>query len=236
MANFKTHVSVAAALSGALATGFLVAGVAAPKDVWLYFAMGTLGGILPDIDADHSIPGRMFFSFFALVVAFLTLFSRAGVYSIVELSLLWVVTYVVVRHVIFKLFARFSVHRGVFHSLLAAIFFGFLTTSLTYHLFRLSALGAWMSGLFVSVGYVIHLVLDEIYSVDLTGARVKRSFGTALKLISTHVTATTCLVLATMLVFFTTPSAEQFVHTVLNFGTYKSIKGQLLPKAGWFKW
>jgi hypothetical protein len=235
MANFKTHVSVAAALSGALATGFLVAGVATPKDVWLYFAMGTVGGILPDIDADHSIPGRMFFSFFALVVAFLTLFSRAGVYSIVELSILWVVTYVVVRYVIFKLFARFSVHRGVFHSLLAAIFFGFLTTSLTYHLFRLSALGAWMSGLFVSVGYVIHLVLDEIYSVDLTGARVKRSFGTALKLISADVTATTCLVLATILVFVTTPSAEKFVHTVLNFDTYKSIKGQLLPKAGWFR-
>ena len=236
MANFKTHVSVAAALSGALATGFLVAGVATPKDVWLYFAMGTVGGILPDIDADHSIPGRMFFSFFALVVAFFMLFSRAGVYSIVELSLLWVVTYVVVRHVIFKLFARFSVHRGVFHSLLAAIFFGFLTTSLTYHLFRLSALGAWMSGLFVSVGYVIHLVLDEIYSVDLTGARVKRSFGTALKLISADVKATTCLVLATILVFFATPSAEKFVHTVLNFDTYKSIKGQLLPKAGWFRW
>ena len=236
MANFKTHVSVAAALSGVMATGFLVAGVATPKDVWLYFAMGTVGGILPDIDADHSIPGRMFFSFFALVVAFFMLFSRAGVFSIVELSLLWVATYVVVRHVIFKLFARFSVHRGVFHSLLAAVFFGFLTTSLTYHLFRLSALGAWMSGLFVSVGYMIHLVLDEIYSVDLTGARVKRSFGTALKLISADVKATTCLVLATIVVFLTTPSAERFVHTVLNFDTYKSIKGQLLPKAGWFRW
>jgi membrane-bound metal-dependent hydrolase YbcI (DUF457 family) len=236
MANFKTHISVAAALSGVLATGFLAARVAEPKDVWLYFAMGTVGGILPDIDADHSIPGRMFFSFFALVVAFLMLFSRAGMYSIVELFLLWVVTYVVVRYVIFKLFARFSVHRGVFHSLLAAIFFGFLTTSLTYHLFRLSAIGAWMCGLFVSVGYVMHLVLDEIYSVDLTGARVKRSFGTALKLISADVKATTCLVLATIVVFYTTPSAEKFVHAVLNFDTYKSVKGQLLPKAGWFKW
>ena len=47
MANFKTHVSVAAALSGVLATGFLAAGVAAPKDVWLYFAMGTVGVVLP---------------------------------------------------------------------------------------------------------------------------------------------------------------------------------------------
>jgi len=235
MANFKTHLAVAAALSGVLATGFLEVGVAAPRDVGLYFAMGTLGGILPDIDADNSIPGRMMFSFFALVIAFLTLFSRVGVYSIAELSILWAVIYVVVRYVIFLMFARLSVHRGVFHSLLAAAFFGFLTTSLAYHLFRLSTLGAWMTGLFVSVGYVIHLVLDEVYSVDLTGARVKRSFGTALKLISSNVKTTGLLVLATMLVFYTTPSADRFVHTVLNFDTYKSIKGQLLPKAGWFK-
>ncbi len=235
MANFKTHLAVAAALSGVLATGFLEVGVAAPRDVGLYFAMGTLGGILPDIDADNSIPGRMMFSFFALVIAFLTLFSRVGVYSIAELSILWAVIYVVVRYVIFLMFARLSVHRGVFHSLLAAAFFGFLTTSITYHLFRLSTLGAWMTGLFVSVGYVIHLVLDEVYSVDLTGARVKRSFGTALKLISSNVKTTGLLVLATMLVFYTTPSADRFVHTVLNFDTYKSIKGQLLPKAGWFK-
>jgi hypothetical protein len=223
-------------MSGVLATGFLAAGVAAPRDVWLYFAMGTIGGMLPDIDAEQSMPGRMFFSFFALVVAFLTLFSRAGVYSIVELSILWGVTYVLIRHVIFKLFARFSVHRGVFHSLLAAAFFGFLTTSLTYHVFRLSALVAWMNGLFVSAGYMVHLVLDEIYSVDLTGARVKRSFGTALKLISADVKATTCLVLATMVVFYMTPSAEKFVQTVFNFDTYMSIKGQLLPRAGWFRW
>jgi len=235
MANFKTHLAVAAAFSGVLATGFLEVGVAAPRDVGLYFVMGTLGGILPDIDADNSIPGRMMFSFFALVIAFLALFSLAGVFSIAELSILWAVTYVVVRYVIFLMFARLSVHRGVFHSLLAAAFFGFLTTSLAYHLFRLSTLGAWMTGLFVSVGYVIHLVLDEVYSVDLTGARVKRSFGTALKLISSNVKTTGLLVLATMLVFYTTPSADRFVHTVLNFDTYKSIKGQLLPKAGWFK-
>ena len=235
MANFKTHLAVAAACSGVLATGFLEAGVAAPRDVGLYFAMGTLGGILPDIDADHSVPGRMMFSFFALVIAFLTLFSLAGVFSIAELSILLALTYVVVRYVIFLMFARLSVHRGVFHSLLAAAFFGLLTTSLAYHLFRLSPLEAWMTGLFVSVGYVIHLVLDEVYSVDLTGARVKRSFGTALKLISSNIKTTGLLVLATLLVFYMTPSADRFVRTVLNFDTYKSIKSQLLPKAGWFK-
>ena len=72
-----------------------------------------------------------------------------------------------------------------------------------------------MSGLFVSVGYVIHLVLDEIYSVDLTGARVKRSFGTALKADQLECENHLLLVLAHHSGVFTTPSADRFVHTVL---------------------
>src|SRR5262249_24674038 len=152
------------------------------KDVWLYFALGTLGGILPDIDANNSIPGRMLFSFFAIIMAFLTLFSRASVYSIVELSILWMVTYVVVRHIIFQMFAKLTVHRGIFHSILAAVFFCFITTDMSYYLFGLNTLNAWIGGLFVFIGYTIHLVLDEMYSIDLIGTKIKRSFGTALKI------------------------------------------------------
>ena len=235
MANFKTHISVAAALSGCLATGFLEVGIAAPKDVWLYFAAGTLGGILPDIDANNSIPGRMLFSFFAMVLAFLTLFSRANVYSIVELSILWMVTYMGVRYIIFQMFARLTVHRGIFHSILAAIFFFFLTTNISYYLFSLDTLNAWMCGLFIFIGYIIHLILDEMCSVDLIGTKIKKSFGTALKIFSRNMKATSLLFLATVLAFHMTPSTEIFVKTVLSFETYKSVKVKLLPKAGWFK-
>jgi len=235
MANFKTHITVAAALSGCLATGFLEVGIATPKDVWLYFALGTLGGILPDIDADNSIPGRILFSFFAMVLAFLTLFSRANIYSIMELSILWMVTYVVVRYIIFQMFARLTVHRGIFHSILAAVFFYFLITDISYYLFSLNALNAWVAGLFVFIGYLIHLILDEMYSVDLIGTKIKKSFGTALKIISTNMKATSLLLLATVLVFYMTPSTERFVKTVLGFDTYKSVKVKLLPKARWFK-
>jgi len=235
MANFKTHISVAAALSGCLATGFLEVGIAAPKDVWLYFALGTLGGILPDIDANNSIPGRMLFSFFAIVLAFLTLFSRANVYSIVELSILWIVTYVVVRYIIFQLFAMLTIHRGIFHSILAAIFFCFLTTDISYYLFNFNPLNAWVCGSFVFIGYIIHLILDEIYSVNLIGANIKRSFGTALKIISANMKTTSLLFLATVLAFSMAPSSKSFVTTVLSLDTYKSVKVKLLPKAGWFK-
>ncbi len=39
-----------------------------------------------------------------------------------------------------------------------------------------------MMGLAVIVGFFSHLLLDEICSVDLRGARVNKAFGTAIKL------------------------------------------------------
>lgn len=235
MANFKTHLSVASALSGVLATGLLEVGIATPKDVFLYFSLGTLGGILPDIDANNSIPGRIVFNFFAIVLAFLITFVKAETYSIVELVLLWGLTYAVAKHVVFLMFAKCTVHRGVFHSILAAAFFWFLTTSLAYHLFGLSTLASWVAGLFVCTGYLIHLSLDEIYSVNVVGMRLKKSFGTALKLVSRDLQATAFLLLATVLCFLTTPSAERFTKVFLSVATYQSVKTKLLPKAGWFQ-
>jgi hypothetical protein len=43
----------------------------------------------------------------------------------------------------------------------------------------------WMRGLFataVMAGFASHLVLDEIWSIDLARLRLKNSFGTAVKL------------------------------------------------------
>ena len=42
---------------------------------------------------------------------------------------------------------------------------------------------AWLAGGFMAIGYLTHLILDEIYSVDVMDTRLKASFGTALKLI-----------------------------------------------------
>jgi membrane-bound metal-dependent hydrolase YbcI (DUF457 family) len=236
LANFKTHLTLASTLSGVLAIGCLQGGMATPQDVWVYFAAGTMGGILPDIDSDHSIPIQIIFSFFATVLAFLTVFSKAGVYSIAELCFLWIGVYVAIRYVVCKLFARFTVHRGVFHSLLAALFFWFLATAVAYHGFAMPAFNAWLLGCFVGMGYIIHLTLDELYSVDLMGATLKKSFGTALKIVSlTYIKATIFLSIATLLLFyFATPKYDVFIQTLRNSHIYSSIHDKLLPKGDWF--
>jgi membrane-bound metal-dependent hydrolase YbcI (DUF457 family) len=75
------------------------------------------------------------------------------------------------------LFQRMTVHRGIFHSIPAILIF----TELVYlYMFRLPfdqrlvVTAAGFAGIFS------HLLLDEIYSVDLENKRLKRSFGTAL--------------------------------------------------------
>ena len=125
MADFRTHVAVASTVSGVIAIGGMVAGVATPKEVVLFFCAGTIGGVLPDIDSDHTIPVQILFSFLSVALAFMSVFSKADTYSVVELACLWILVHLFVRHVLYKIFAKFTVHRGIFHSQLAAVFFLF---------------------------------------------------------------------------------------------------------------
>jgi len=236
MANFRTHIAVASTVSGVIAIGCMVAGVATPKEVVLFFCAGTIGGVLPDIDSDHTIPVQILFSVLAVVLAFMSVFSRADAYSVVELSCLWILVHLFVRHGLYKIFAKCTVHRGIFHSQLAAIFFLLLSAAGAYHLFGLGTVSAWLLGCFVALGYMIHLVLDEIYSVDITGARIKKSFGTALKFASVEEFKTSlALGTATVLLFFlAAPAMSDFVQAVGNQHTYASLYERFLPKDHWF--
>ena len=235
MANFKTHLSVAATFSGALAVGCLHTGLAEPKEALLFFTMGTVGGILPDIDSDHSIPVNILFSCLATLAAFFSVFSKIDTYSIVESILLWVAVFAIVRYLVFELFKRFTVHRGVFHSLLAAVFFCFLSAALLHDVFALPSVLAWLSGCFVLFGYVIHLLLDELYSVDMMGIRLKKSFGTALKPISfTYLKASIALITATLVLYFFAPEGASFIQAVGDVKLYENLRHNLLPQGGWF--
>ena len=85
MANFKTHLAVAAVGSGLLATVCLGAGMSDPQEVVTLSVVGTIGGLLPDVDLDHSNPTKLMFTALAIVFAFLVAFNRAAQCSIIEL-------------------------------------------------------------------------------------------------------------------------------------------------------
>ncbi len=237
MATFKTHLGVAMLASGMATTTFTNIGLATVDQAPLLFALGVAGGLLPDIDADNSIPVRLAFSLLGLIGAFgavLYVMARYH-FSISELTLLVTGTFLAIRYVLFELFLRLTEHRGIFHSLLAAVFFLCLGTSLSYNLGGTPARLAWLHGLFVGMGYVVHLTLDELFSVDLLGGRLKRSFGTALKVFSRDLKATPTLGFLTLGLAVTLPDPHVLERLLSRHTLIRPVQTHLWPPPGqWF--
>ncbi|NDL71988.1 metal-dependent hydrolase [Vreelandella alkaliphila] len=182
MANFRTHITVATA------GGVLMAYVGWQTQWWpanqalLIISLVAFGGILPDIDADRSRSIRLIFNLLSvpsLVLGVLLLqpWLTPGLLLVACGGI-----YFGVRYFAAVLFSRLTVHRGIWHSLMAAVLCALATAALSFNLLAQPAWLAWCHGAAVLLGFIIHLSLDELFSVDLEGARLKRSFGTALKL------------------------------------------------------
>lgn len=151
----------------------------------------TLGGLLPDLDSDSGVPVRELFGISAALAPFL-LFRR--VYALcgqsTEQTLVALAAiYLFIRYVLSHFFKRFTVHRGMFHSIPALLIAG-LAAYLLYPSDEVR-LRTFLGGA-VFLGFLSHLVLDAIYGVDFMGARLhpKKHAGSPLKLFSTSWTAT----------------------------------------------
>lgn len=235
MAGFNIHVSVAAVVGGVGVTTLMSAGQSDPQTGLLCFFAAMLGGVLPDVDADESIPLNLAFTFGALLGSFFVMFSQVAVYSIVELILIWLVTFLLIKLAVFELFTRLTIHRGIFHSLPAGLFFACATVTLLSRLFHHSAQESWLAGLFILVGYWVHLVLDELYSLNLFGVGgVAHSLGSAFKLYSRNWWVTGAMYGAVVVFYLLTPSLSEMVDGVFVPGTWQGVQARLLPVGAWF--
>lgn len=181
MANFQTHLNGGILVSAVATLSLQIADLVQDGQVMVLFILGVVGSLLPDIDSNSSKPVRGFFSVLGVGLAFamtLPLTARLGP---LVLAGLWIGVYLFVRYGLFEIFTRLTVHRGIWHSWLGIAVALLTTTNLAYWIWDQSPEPAWIAGLMVGIGYLTHLVLDELFSVDLVNARLKRSFGTALK-------------------------------------------------------
>lgn len=145
-----------------------------------------LSGILPDLDSDTSIPVREIVAFSAAVLPMLMVerFEVLGL-SYESMALAGAAVYLLVRFGFGRFLKKSTVHRGMFHSLPAAIIAGLLAFLVCHS--PDSGARLFLS-LAVFSGYLSHLLLDEFYSIRRTssGWQFKRSFGTAVKLQGNH--------------------------------------------------
>ena len=184
MANFKAHLTTSTVLGvayGGVAHAFFDVPLSTSV---LAGGLCSVSGMLPDVDSNSSRPLQESLAFAAAVVPMMMVdrFQQFGMKP-EAIVLAGAAAYVFVRFVLGELLRRYTVHRGMFHSLPAAVIFGelaFLLTSGSDVRLRLYKAGA------VVIGYLSHLVLDEVYSIQWRGGavRLKKSFGTALKMFS----------------------------------------------------
>lgn len=182
MAGFQTHITVSTAAGAAYGWwGATQLGLPMPVAL-LGGGLCSISGMLPDLDSDSGVPARETISFAAAIVPMVA-FHRLQMYglSVEQMVIAGAPIYLFIRFGLGTLLKNITVHRGMFHSipaLLIAAMIAFLICDTGLTTVRFFKAGA------VALGFLSHLVLDEIWSVNLAsrGPLVKKSFGSALKL------------------------------------------------------
>lgn len=189
MANFQKHLLTSGALGIAYGTvGHTHFGFPLPSCM-LSAGLCTVAGLLPDLDSDHAVILRESLAFTAAVAPMLML-DRMRELGLPQETIVLSsgLIYIIIRFGLGELLKRFTVHRGMWHSLPAAGIAGLLI----YYLCACpdTNIRLFKSGSVV-LGYCWHLVLDEVFAFETTRGRlrVKKSFGTALKFLSPNAAA-----------------------------------------------
>jgi hypothetical protein len=190
MASYRGHLM----LSAPLGAGYGALALLRHDYEWGACLLGagvtTIGGLLPDLDSDSGVPVRELFGLLAATSAFVAYHPlREHGMPLEQALVIMAGVYFAVRYVFANAFRRWTVHRGMFHSVPAMLIAGLLVyLGYPSHDFTLKL---YLAG-GVMCGFLSHLVLDEIYAVDFMGFRLKfnKFAGSALKFVSPSYAAT----------------------------------------------
>ena len=189
MAGFREHISV----SGILGIGYGATAVVGfgftPQQGILAGCLTWLGGMLPDLDSDTGKPIRELFGVTAALTPALMmerLQEWGGSQEGVILAAL--ACYATVRYGAKWALSKITVHRGMYHSVPALL----IAAELTFLGYKHDNLNArLLMALAIAVGFLSHLVLDEFYSIEVCGVRVRlnQAAGSAIKFMSKSIVA-----------------------------------------------
>ena len=181
MASFRGHLAFSASLGTALG------GLAwwqlgyDPGTAALAAGLTAVGGMMPDLDSDSGVPVREMFNLAGVMIPLVLL--RRIISMGLEMEEVLVVLgtmYVTIRYGVAYWFKKMTVHRGMFHSVPGMLIAGLLT----FLAYKHPQLGPRiLLALAVMIGFMSHLLLDELCAVDFRGLKpaLNQFAGSALK-------------------------------------------------------
>ncbi len=181
MPGFRVHITGSTIMGAGYGTAAWALGDMPPTTCLLAGGLCSVAGMLPDLDSGPGIPLKESVAFAAAVVPMMMIHRFQQMQLPLEAMILaGAAIYLAIRFGLTWLLKNYAHHRGMFHSLPAAAIAGqtaFLAFAAEEPLRRYFVASA------VVLGFLTHLVLDEIWSVKLGmfGPKFKKSFGTALK-------------------------------------------------------
>ncbi len=201
MAGYREHISVSGMLGVGYGLGAAFAFGFTPVQSALAGCLTGVAGMLPDLDSQSGRPVRELFSLVGAVVP-IVLMERivefAGSHEGTMLAS--ILLYAAIRFGGAAVLGKLAVHRGMFHSI-PALLIAAQITFLCYKSDDLQVKLLMSTG--VALGFLSHLILDEMYSVEWSGIRLKlnKAAGSAVKMFGKGVRAN--LVAYGLLVFVT---------------------------------
>ena len=161
--------------------------------IWLVpliILLTVIGSFLPDLDSDTGLPLKILLTITSMIGSLVAGFY---VFSIEKISLILSLFYIFLSYIfiyfgIGGIVKKITRHRGIFHSI-PSVFLSILLTLTFLKGFSIDLNIKMILSMSVGVGYLCHLILDEMNSVvNLEGIPFipKKSLGTALKLYSSH--------------------------------------------------
>lgn len=181
MPGFRVHITGSSIVGACYGAAAWYVGGLPPMTCVLGAGLCSVAGMMPDLDSGPGIPLRESVAFAAAVVPLMLVHRlQAAGLPTEALILLGAAVYLAIRFGVAWLIKNYAIHRGMFHSLPAALIAG----QITFLVFGAeNQLCRYFMSSAVVLGFLTHLVLDEIWSVRLGmfGPKFKKSFGTALK-------------------------------------------------------
>ena len=188
MAGYKAHLATGMLIGGITTISvFIVLAIDILFSPFIFLAV-IIGSFLPDLDSDTGMPVKMLVASLGMVAAIwagymlLDRVSDEPVKSIATIVGSYGAVYIILQ----RIFKKFTKHRGLFHSILALLI-AMLTLNYLLLIFEFSLFESRLLSISLGVGYLGHLILDEVNSViNLSGIPFipKKSLGSALKIVS----------------------------------------------------